>query len=470
MKITHLTNGTSILQRTFLPVLTFQITVYATHEKYSYCSKSDLNWNQTRCPKILQTITSTNADIVCLQEVQIDTWYSNILPYFQNTSHTNENENNNHSHPHPHQDHYTCILQNVTRNHPIACATLIKSSKFHIHTVESRSRALIVVLHERKESSFIVQPSIPLPPNAQSLVYIANVHLDARYDQDVTRYNQIKSLLHRIENHYNNHPMTKTYQQPPFPPPLRSSIINNITTEASQSSPNHNNTRTLSQSGKVTTTTTTYDNNQQLLFSSSLSLSSPRIIIAGDFNMLRSNPIYTLLSTGRYDKDVILNQKSISNMKKANMNLLLGRNKLTVPLPFLPLHDVHQNSYQPPSTHPRDSNIHQSTVRTAETIGTTSPSAATRAIHPLDIQKNTVPFVLRRTFASGLILDYIWFSAEQIQAVPWMIDPISSTTTTASTATTTNHKRNNHEPQRFRWPSKDQPSDHVPIGIRFFIR
>ena len=397
--------------------------MYASHEKYSYCSKIDLNWNQTRCPKILQTIASTNADIVCLQEVQIDTWYSNLLPYFQNEC--------NHE--------YTCLLQNVTRNHPIACATLIKSSKFHIHTIESRSRALIVVVYEKQPtppsivSSSLSHPPLPLPPppppspNARSFLYIANVHLDARYDQDTTRYNQIKSLLHRIEYHYDNHPTNRSTN--PVQTRRRQLLHDAVF-------PN-NNTYTTPESTTIKATASYNNNPQHTLISISSPVSvSPRIIIAGDFNMLRTNPIYTLLSTGKYNIYLQPNQKftTISRMNARD------RNPLPIqPLPYLPLQDVYNNNQY-------------AALDTNSTV--------------------PVPHILRRTFAGGSILDYIWCSAERVQAVPWMIDSIcyssSGSSSLASTGTATNRNKN-HALQKFRWPSKDQPSDHVPIGIRFFI-
>lgn len=307
--------------------------------------------------------------IVCLQEVQIDTWYTDLLPHFQN------NSNNT----------YTCILQSVTRNHPVACATLIKSSKFHIHFVESRSRALLLVLQETTKPMSAASVATP-----SEFLYVANVHLDARYDQDMTRYNQIKSLLHRIEYHYESrhHVNEKGSRRRPSPPlSLSLSLSNNITTAPL---------------------------NQNRLVSES-AVSTPTIIMAGDCNMIRTNPICALLSTGEREKLHAIQKSTTTKVREIK--------QLAGTLPYLPLVDVHSR------------------------VGQRNP-------------------VLLRTFAGGSILDYIWTSAERVHAVPWMIDPMSCATTTA---TMRNDRHQNQRPPRFRWPSKDQPSDHVPIGIQFVI-
>jgi mRNA deadenylase 3'-5' endonuclease subunit Ccr4 len=278
--------------------------VFATPEKYGFCCPMALNWNDVRCPLILETIRSHQPEIVCLQEVQIDTWYEDLLPSFRSLN-------------------YTCILQNVTRNHPVACAALVKEDAWNVIAVESRSRALIVVLQEKRH------------PRTETLLYLATVHLDARWDQDATRYSQIKSLLKRLEYHHQL--QQNALEQRTGPPP------------------------------------------------------EPIVIIAGDFNMLRSNPIHHLLATG------------VSETPGALSSALL------------PLHDV---------------------------FGRENPSVASSSKTP----------TLRRTFAGGSILDYIWVSpAFSVQ--PWIMDERCT-------------QRPNRQ-QYYRWPAMDQPSDHLPIGMTF---
>jgi endonuclease/exonuclease/phosphatase family metal-dependent hydrolase len=443
--------------------------VYATHDKYSYCSKLDLDWNQTRCPKILQTITSTDADIVCLQEVQIDTWYSDFLPYFQtnqnnhNTNNVTTNDDDNLIKHQPLHQQYICILQNVTRNHPIACAILIKSSKFQIHMMESRSRALLLVLQVTKSapslssasSSDVDSFTFPIfDDTPASFLYIANVHLDARYDQDITRYNQIKSLLHRIEFHWKqntgsknsltSHRRRSSLSSPP-PPPKRRLFISDTATEASLKVLNNN---TYTSKVDPTPTITSFDN-----LPPSHASTSPIMIIAGDFNMVRTNPIYKLLSTGQY-KHGESTKKSTSTKNSRDIS------QFAIQLPFLPLKDVYNSNY--------DQKLHQKIVKTpSKNSKTRATAASTFAVTTSSINSvnHTVPLVLRRTFAGGSILDYIWIHAERVHAVPWLIDPMSSITTTGN-----QHLENVLAPPlRFRWPSPDQPSDHVPIGIRFFL-
>ena len=214
-------------------------------------------------------------EIVCLQEVQINTWHDDLLPHFRSWN-------------------YTCILQNVTRHHPVACAILVQTDVWNVIAVESRSRALIVVLQERHPSLHVVPP----PP----LLHVATVHLDARWDQDATRGSQIKSLLKRLEYH-------------------------------------------LQQEQRTRSTTPS---------------SRPMVILAGDFNMLRTNPIYQLLATGTSDAPTAISSS------------------------LLPLQDVFCPERR------------------------VSSSSKTQT--------------LCRTFGGGSILDYVWVSPAVLSVQPWIMD------------------------------------------------
>jgi hypothetical protein len=121
-------------------------------------------------------------------------------------------------------------------------------------------------------------------------------------------------------------------------------------------------------------------------------------MMAADFNMIRTNPIYALLSTGAREK-LQANQKSTTTkVRKIN--------QLARTLPYLPIVDVHSR------------------------VGQSKP-------------------VLLRTFAGGSILDYIWTSAEYVHAAHWMIDPMSCATTTAAMRT---DRHQAERPPRFRRP------------------
>ena len=274
-----------------------------------------------RAPLIVKTIQTHRPDIVCLQEVQIDTWQSTLLPYLQQ------------------QYNYTCILQNVTRNHPVACAILVQSDVWRVVAVESRSRALLVVLQEQRRC----QRPMPPPP---CTVYLATVHLDARRDQDLTRYCQIKSLFKRLEFHQQQ--QQKCHER--------------ITKK-------------------------------------------PIVILAGDFNVLRTNPIYRLLAQGgMYEADYEDNAAKKKSGVPPN----------SVQSTLLPLQDVFDPQYASSSTPP-----------------------------------------LRRTFAGGAILDYIWVSRGLPSAQPWILDERCL-----------HFEKGCHDPP---WPSMDQPSDHLPIGMTFSL-
>jgi mRNA deadenylase 3'-5' endonuclease subunit Ccr4 len=305
--------------------------VFATPEKYSHCSSLALDWDKVRCPQIVQTILATGADIVCLQEVQLDTWDTDLLPHFQ-------------------QRNYTCIVQNVKRNHPIACAILLKRDQWNVLAIESRSRALIVVLQERAIISDDDDDTGSRTGFPQT-IYIANVHLDARYDQDQTRFNQVKSLLKRMEYHYQQ-------QQP-------KQLLSNVDTP-------------------------------------------PIVIIAGDFNMLRTNPLYRLLLTGVYTHPFQSDTLSLHSS-------------------LLPLRDIYNDGSDKGDT--------TKMVTTGQSLSSTKKR-------------------LWRTFAGGSILDYIWVSRSMIpDAVPWMMD-----------------ERCCQPPRKQKycaWPSMDHPSDHIPIGLLF---
>lgn len=143
--------------------------LYAPPNKYPRIEPSYLDWSY-RKSKIVETIFESEADLVCLQEVQIDLWedfQACILPS---------------------PDSFVTVIQNVTRQHPVCCVVMAKSDRWKIVSSESRSRALIVVL-EDVTSSYVKR------------LYLVNVHLEAGYDKEATRLNQAKSLLKRLHHH-----------------------------------------------------------------------------------------------------------------------------------------------------------------------------------------------------------------------------------------------------------------------------
>lgn len=141
---------------------------YAKPEKYPRTLSNDLEW-QTRSKRIIQKIQAFNADIVCLQEVQISNW-----PGFSSDCQ---------------KLGYSCdVVQNVTSGYPVALAILYRSEVVEVMAVESRSRALIAAIRVF---------------HTQKLLFLANIHFQAGLDAiaEEQRFNQLRSLLRRMQFH-----------------------------------------------------------------------------------------------------------------------------------------------------------------------------------------------------------------------------------------------------------------------------
>ena len=188
--------------------------VYTKGRKYPWCSEEHLSWDH-RKGLITEQLIQARADILCLQEVQIEHW-PDLLASLQPLR-------------------YQGILQNVTSGHPVATAVLYDASKLELLRSESRSRALIAVLKERSSEESSSSTNINM--NTDRHLYLASVHLEAGQEEDcnLTRYHQLKSLWKRMSNHI--------------------------------------------RLDKVP-------------------LDDAAVVLAGDFNMLYSNPLYSSLSRG----------------------------------------------------------------------------------------------------------------------------------------------------------------------------
>ena len=189
---------------------------YAKPSKYPWCAPEHLDW-AFRKKLIVPQLLKMDADIICLQEIQVDVW-PDLLGSLEAT--------------------YDGILQNVTRGHTVASALLLrKSCPLQIERIESRSRALLTVLRD---------------PRTKSHLYLGNVHLEAgsTHDDNLQRYYQLKSLFKRL-----------MYQ---------------------------------CQEDKVI-------------------LDEAPIVLAGDFNMIRTNPLHTFLSQG-----LLQNPEQVKNQPPTN--------------------------------------------------------------------------------------------------------------------------------------------------------
>jgi endonuclease/exonuclease/phosphatase family metal-dependent hydrolase len=167
----------------------------------------------------------------------------------------------------------------------------------------------------------------------------------------------------------------------------------------------------------------------------------PSIIMAGDFNMLPNNPMYHLLSTGELPKEI---EQQITKGKKKIQKL-----------PFLPFNDINRNNYRvtEESRNNGGGGAASPTVRLAGTSGQSSAETKQQQI-TLEEQEDQL---LGMTFAGGCVLDYIWVSDRfyhknsQPQIEPCIVDA----------------KANLRE--SYSWPSRDHPSDHLPIGAYFSL-
>ena len=286
---------------------------YATPTKYPWCPPQYLEWEYRKSKIVPKLVGSLHADLLCLQEIQIDAWPD----FFREL-----------------QGLYpTGILQNMTNDHPVANAVLLGPG-WHVSRVESRSRILIVVLRRDQNDTKANTVASPL--------YLANVHLEAGMSPESNgiRYFQLKSLFKRLRHHC--------------------------------------------QLDKI-------------------EISKASIVLAGDFNMLPSNPLHDFLSQGRLQDPNDAAATSVMTTTKL-LDAYYGSKATASGTDMMPLDDHSQ-----PTQHS----------------------------------------LLSMTYAKGGILDYIWTS-EHIRIKNTLFLHPQVTSSVAR-----------------QWPSLEYPSDHLPIGMDF---
>ncbi|CAB9505867.1 repressible alcohol dehydrogenase transcriptional effector [Seminavis robusta] len=219
---------TNLVERQGIRLVTWNLLapVFSHPQKYPWCSAEALSW-PFREKLIVELLQETDADVICLQEVQTDLW-EGFLQHFSQS--------------------YDGILQNVTNQHPVTNAILLKKNKFQVIQQESRSRALILVLDHLIDGE-TNSGSTDSNKNNNNPLYLANVHLQAGMEDDETRMCQLKSLLKRLNTH--------------------SSRI----------------TAARKSTGR-----------KKAQKSSTTKAKSPSCVVVGDFNMLPTNPVYYWLS------------------------------------------------------------------------------------------------------------------------------------------------------------------------------
>jgi endonuclease/exonuclease/phosphatase family metal-dependent hydrolase len=259
-----------------------------------------------------------DADLICLQEVQVDLW-----PDFMERL----------------QPLYDGILQNVTRGHNVASALLIrKTCPLQVERFESRSRVLLAVLKD------------PRKQEKDSKLYLCSVHLEAGEDLDAdeTRFYQVQSLFRRLRYHC------------------------------------------------------------QL---DGTKLEDAPIVLAGDFNMLRTNLMHCDLSRGELHNP--------------------GQMRNKPPISTIPLHDAYLEDSTTSSTMPSSPSSNYS-------------GRASKVQYPTE---DRTPKELVKTYARGYVLDYVFTSGKVDVQETLLLHPGAS----------------RKEAQK--WPSREYPSDHLPIGI-----
>ncbi|KAL3937583.1 MAG: hypothetical protein SGBAC_007341 [Bacillariaceae sp.] len=296
---------------------------YVRASKYPHCDPNHLEWGH-RKSLMVQRIIDVEADIFCLQEVQVDLWpdlYDSICQ-----------EN----------DGYSGIIQNVTKGHNVGNAMLIKKScGFHVQRCESRSRALIGVLTNDNNDR----------------LYVCNVHLEAgeKQDDNLQRFYQLKSLFKRLTGQIQLDFQKKRKDQDDL--------------------------------GEVP------------------------IVMMGDFNMLRTNPLHTFLTQGR-----LQSPEQLKNLPAFRTIQLMDA--------YLECPSAQENF--------------MASDMDGESIDLEDAISDERDIK-----------MLQRTYATGFVLDYIWFSQSMRVQKTLLLHPMTK----------------NRVPQK--WPSIDYPSDHLPVAAEF---
>jgi endonuclease/exonuclease/phosphatase family metal-dependent hydrolase len=380
---------------------------YASPKKYPWVAGKYLEWSH-REPLIVKELLTLDTDIIFLQEVQVDLWPS-LFEQLQGSYDIGE-------------------LQKTGNDHPVANAILVhKKFPAKVVRTESRSRALFAVLQWDEEDEDneddngveIIGASTSSSADADDdraqshlpPLYLANVHWlsGGGAQKDDTRFYQIRSLLKRIEL------QIARDREPPSTADDEVTGDSNSTTlqvddHGEHKGDNHNNSTTLPE--------VDYEEDP------------PALILAGDWNMFRTNPLYNLLATGTIPK----RKRGTFSPDVAEKAIATYSNAL---LPF------------------------------KEAWRRLSPSPTGRAAVS--------------THASGSFLDYIWtskrvevvatFSTESVERGNlwepeiFMVPVVRSNTKGGISGGGGGVRR----VTKTKMPSKTHPSDHLPVGAFFRV-
>lgn len=370
-------------------------------KKYPWCASEHLSWPY-REELIQSELARIDADIVCLQEIQTDVW-----------------EDFMHGTKYGLGDRYEGVLQNVTNDHPVTNAVLLRKNKFRVERQESRSRALILVLSQidgegdnavdNNTSDEVSRTSRPL--------YLANVHLQAGIDDDETRVCQLKSLLKRLVFHSNQDEKQseRTSKRKKLKDKLKRKLKSKLKLKSSK--------RGLIKELQPPTP-------------------PAAVIIAGDMNMLPTNPVYRWLSHKEHEtasSTSTTQQAPEVHMLDSGTGLELKDLKFPARgkhVELLPLRDVYRDS--PPVLFVEDGHSDQQQQHTDNN-------------ESKEEEKRRV----QMTYCGGSVLDYIWTTDS------------STSNPSIDISRTMVFQHQAFQEDRQQWPSKDHPSDHLPVGFEF---
>jgi endonuclease/exonuclease/phosphatase family metal-dependent hydrolase len=390
-----------------------------------------LDWSY-REPCILQVLRDSRADIIFLQEVQLSHWQGedegssadSSSPSISAASSSISLADSFRS-----MGYSTAYVQKMKREHPVGNVILLSNNflssstsqpGWDVKLVESRSRVLIVQLQRKEDSVKATRGNNPQHQQHQSL-FLLNVHLQASRDDEMTRFCQVRSLLKRL----NVHSATAKSD-------TRTGGSNNCSSAS-----------ICANSANTVTNQNSSNNNNDL------------VIMMGDFNMLKSGPVYHLLSTGKLPED-------------SELAHVTPR----APVTFLPLRDLYAAASTNHHHHCLVNNSSTSSVKSTTGQSDDDATSSSSSLPPW-------------TYAGWSILDYIFVS--QNDKDMQLVEPLWGTRISPTLcneepiydnvrSNKNSNSNNNRQEYRPPWlvsrdfPHANLPSDHRPIGALLRIR
>jgi len=136
---------------------------------------SSLNWSEERLPLILEELRASNADILCLQEMQQDCMERDFVPKLVKIG-------------------YQGLCCDGDNN--VGVATFWDTSKFELQHSISKHRIMIVILKEISSSEASTTSIVSEPSR---MLAVVNVHLDDHPSRVFTRVQQLQSVMKELK-------------------------------------------------------------------------------------------------------------------------------------------------------------------------------------------------------------------------------------------------------------------------------